>query len=67
MVLKIANEKMVLISVHVSKHMLDEIDELVKLGIYPSRSEAIRVAIRDLVLREREFKNSQDRSLMSGK
>jgi len=50
-----ANEKMVLISVHIPKQMLEELDELVKRGIYPSRSEAIRIAIRDLLLRHYEM------------
>jgi len=47
-----AKEKMVLISVHIPKQMLEELDELVKKGVFPSRSEAIRIAIRDLLLRE---------------
>jgi len=47
-----AKEKMILISVHVPKQILEELDELVKKGIFPSRSEAIRIAIRDLLLRE---------------
>jgi len=44
---------MVLISVHLPAQMLQELDDLVKTGVYPSRSEAIRVAIRDLILREK--------------
>ena len=47
-----AKEKMILISVHVPKQILEELDELVKKGVFPSRSEAIRIAIRDLLLRE---------------
>lgn len=43
---------MVLISVHLPKQILDELDNLVQQGIFPSRSEAIRVAIRDLLLME---------------
>ena len=42
-----------LISVHIPVQMLQELDSLVKTGVYPSRSEAIRVAIRDLILREK--------------
>jgi Arc/MetJ-type ribon-helix-helix transcriptional regulator len=30
----------------------DGLDKLVEIGMYPSRSEAIRVAIRDLLRRE---------------
>ena len=51
---KTKGEKMVLISVHLPKQMLEELDELVKRGVFPSRSEAIRIAIRDLLLRESE-------------
>jgi len=47
-----AKEKMILISVHIPRQMLEELDELVKRGTFPSRSEAIRVAIRDLLIRE---------------
>ncbi|KUO87202.1 MAG: ribbon-helix-helix domain-containing protein [Thermoproteus sp.] len=45
-------EKMSLISVHVPKRMLEELDELVRKGIYPNRSEAIRAAIRELLYKE---------------
>ncbi len=43
---------MVLISVHLPKQMLEEIDELTSQGVFPSRSEAIRIAIRDLLYKE---------------
>lgn len=42
-------EKMVLISFHIPKSYVDVIDELVRRGVYPSRSEAIRAALRELV------------------
>jgi len=51
-----ANEKMVLISVHIPRQLLEELDELVKRGVFPSRSEAIRIAIRDLLLRYYEMR-----------
>jgi len=59
-----AKEKMVLISVHLPKQLLEELDEMVKQGRFPSRSEAIRIAIRDLLyrengLRERELELQQ--------
>ena len=38
-------DKMVLISVHVPKRILEAIDGLVKKGILPNRSEAIRMAL----------------------
>ena len=48
----VRREKMVLISVHLPKQLLNDLDELVKRGTFPSRSEAIRVGVRDLVYRE---------------
>ena len=42
-------EKMVLISLHVPKYYVEVIDDLVRQGVYPSRSEAIRDAIRQLL------------------
>ena len=54
-----AKEKMVLISVHLPKQMLDGLDEMVRQGRFPSRSEAIRVAVRDLILRESGLKQRE--------
>jgi len=54
-----AKEKMVLISVHMPKQLLEELDEMVKQGRFPSRSEAIRVAVRDLILRESGLKQRE--------
>jgi Arc/MetJ-type ribon-helix-helix transcriptional regulator len=45
---------MMLISVHIPRRMLEGLDELAKSGLFPSRSEAIRVAVRDLLIKERE-------------
>lgn len=42
-------EKMVLISFHIPKSYVEVLDELVRRGVYPSRSEAIRAALRELV------------------
>ena len=52
-----SKEKMALISVHIPKQMLEELDELVSQGMFPSRSETIRIAIRDLLYKEREQKS----------
>jgi Arc/MetJ-type ribon-helix-helix transcriptional regulator len=49
----LSERRMVLVSLHIPMQMLQELDSLVKTGVYPSRSEAIRVAIRDLILREK--------------
>ena len=45
--------KMILITVHIPKQMFEELDELVKKGVFPSRSEAIRIAIRELIKKEK--------------
>ncbi len=44
-----SKDKMELISVHIPKKMLDELERLVEMGKYPNRSEAIRDAIRRLI------------------
>jgi len=45
----INNEKMEMVSIHIPKQMLKQLDQMVKLGIYPSRSEAIRAAVREFL------------------
>ena len=55
----VSKDKMILISVHLPKEMLQELDELVKQGRFPSRSEAIRIAVRDLILRESGLKQRE--------
>jgi Arc/MetJ-type ribon-helix-helix transcriptional regulator len=40
-----------IITVKIPEAYLRELDELVRLGVYPSRSEAIRVALRELLKR----------------
>ena len=51
---------MELVSVHIQKQALEEIDELVKQGVFPSRSEAIRYAIRKLLAKEGVGKQIND-------
>ena len=51
----VSKDKMILISVHLPKEMLHELDDLVRQGRFPSRSEAIRIAVRDLLVRENEL------------
>lgn len=47
-------EKMTLISVHLPKPVLYELDELVRKRIFPSRSEAIRIAIVEFLLKYKD-------------
>ena len=42
---------MKLISVKVTREQLEGLDELLRRERYPTRSEAIRLAIRDLILK----------------
>jgi len=41
-----------LVTVKMSDIYVSALDKLVERGMYPSRSEAIRVAIRDLLMKE---------------
>lgn len=41
-----------LIAVHLPEKIVKDIQRLVDVGLYPNRSEAIRIAIRDLLKRE---------------
>jgi Arc/MetJ-type ribon-helix-helix transcriptional regulator len=41
-----------LIAVHLPEKLVDDIQRLVENGLYPNRSETIRIAIRDLLKRE---------------
>jgi len=43
---------MKLITVYLPESYLEALDELVREGRYPSRAEAIRVAVRDLLNKE---------------
>lgn len=52
---------MKLITLNVPEEYLSMVDALVKRGLYPSRAEAIRLAIRDLALRESEKDNELEK------
>jgi len=41
-----------LVSVHLPEKYVEYLEKLVEMKLYPSRSEAIRVAVRDLINRE---------------
>ena len=48
-----------LVTVHLPSEFLHDLDELVRQKRYPNRSEAIRVAIRDLLKDEMWSKRQQ--------
>ena len=54
-----SKDKMVLVSIHITKQMLDEIYKLVMSSKYPSVSEFIRYAIRDLLNNTRGYLANQ--------
>ncbi|AFK50853.1 putative transcriptional regulator, CopG/Arc/MetJ family [Thermogladius calderae 1633] len=60
---KMANSiaRMRLITVKMPEIYVEGIDELVKIGRYSSRSEVIRVAIRDLLKKELWVKDREMR------
>ncbi len=43
---------MKLVSVKLPETLIEDLEQLVDLGLYPSRSAAIRVAVRDLLKSE---------------
>ncbi|MBD3406354.1 MAG: ribbon-helix-helix protein, CopG family [Candidatus Lokiarchaeota archaeon] len=43
---------MKLVTLHCPSQYLEGLEKLVESGLYPNRSEAIRIAIRDLLKRE---------------
>jgi len=54
-----------LIAVHLPDRIVTDIEELVNKGLYPNRSEAIRIAIRDLLKRELWDQNMGKKGNMS--
>ena len=44
--------RLVIVAVHLPKIYVDRLEELVKRKLYINRSEAIRMAIRDLIFNE---------------
>jgi Arc/MetJ-type ribon-helix-helix transcriptional regulator len=51
---------MKMITVHIPERYLAALETLVDDGHFPSRSEAIRVAIRDLIRNEIDLQNQKD-------
>ncbi len=46
------SDDMRLVSVKLPEALIEGLDELVKIGLYPSRSAVIRTAARDMLKRE---------------
>jgi len=43
------NNKMILITVHLTEQQVKLLDKLVEMNVFPNRSEAIREAVRRLI------------------
>ena len=56
---RVRKEPMVLITFHIPEPMLRALDKLVEEGRFPSRSEAIRYAIRELLARELQLRQRE--------
>ncbi|ASJ02326.1 transcriptional regulator [Thermococcus profundus] len=52
--------KMRIISVQVPQSFINAMDQLVRRGIYPSRSEIIRTALREFLKREMNIELPED-------
>ena len=48
-------KKMILVTVHLPSTYIEGLERLVDMGRYPNKSEAIRVAVRELLARENYF------------
>jgi antitoxin ParD1/3/4 len=48
----VGDSEMKLVTLHVPETYIDGLEKLVESNLYPNRSEAIRIAIRDLLKRE---------------
>ncbi len=48
----VGDDLMKLVTLHVPETYIDGLEKLVESNLYPNRSEAIRIAIRDLLKRE---------------
>ncbi len=51
-----------IISVQLPQGLINAMDQLVKRGVYPNRSEIIRAAIRELLKRELYELETEERS-----
>ncbi|USS41362.1 ribbon-helix-helix domain-containing protein [Thermococcus aggregans] len=55
--------KMRIISVQLPQGLINALDVLVKRGVYPNRSEAIREAIRELIKKELYTTEAEEKEL----
>ena len=63
--MKRANPGLKQISVYLPEELIESLDELVKRGFYPNRSEAIRIAIKDLVFPYLDLRSEMDPTVVN--
>jgi Arc/MetJ-type ribon-helix-helix transcriptional regulator len=51
---------MKIVTINIPDQYLDCIESMVNLGFYPSRSEAVREALKQFIVRECQFKKDID-------
>jgi Arc/MetJ-type ribon-helix-helix transcriptional regulator len=58
---------MIPVQVRITKKLIDRIDELIRCGAYPNRSEVIRDAIRNHVIsfNDDHFNNRREKQFVS--
>jgi len=63
--MKRANPGLKQISIYLPEELIQSLDELVKRGFYPNRSEAIRIAIKDLVSPYLDLRSEMDPTVVN--
>ena len=63
--MKRANPGLKQISVYLPEELIESLDELVERGFYPNRSEAIRIAIKDLVSPYLDLRSEMDPTVVN--
>lgn len=54
------------IQIRLTKKLVEELDKLVREGIYPNRSEAVRDAVRRLILEQELGELGEEMEVMGG-
>ena len=52
------------VTVHLPEAYIEALDQLVRRRLYPNRAEAIRMAIRDLIINELAFKPEAEKTVV---
>jgi len=56
---KVLKMKMRVVTVHLPEAYIEALDLLVRRRLYPNRAEAIRMAVRDLIISELAFRTER--------